>query len=334
MGRHEMTRADVLTHALDIAGEYEDQGLNLTLRQMYYQFVSRGLAESGQHVYKRIGDILTDARYSGAFPVNGLEDRGRSVKPGKFTRTTSDIHDALRDAKGIQAALPSFLLRRDRWYGQNTFVSVWVEKEALSGVFEDTCNELGVSWFACKGYPSVSALYDWLKHAHFVCGGIGRDVAPEHTLRPRRRFTMGEGFDWTEEHAGFATQAVVLYFGDHDPDGMEIPQSALRNLGALMRTYDLEIPVTFDRVALNMDQIEKYGPPPFEAKVTSARYRGYVEEHDTEDAWELDALDPSVLRDLVTTSVSGYFNEATFTDNESIVKDLRAELRNRAGLPE
>jgi hypothetical protein len=60
MARHELTRAQVLEHALEIAEEYRADNLTLTLRQMYYQFVSRG-------------DVLTEARYDGSHPVDWLD---------------------------------------------------------------------------------------------------------------------------------------------------------------------------------------------------------------------------------------------------------------------
>lgn len=318
--RHDLTREQILEHALRIQEAYAKQRMTLTLRQLYYRFVAEGICESGQVHYKRIGDTLTDARYNGSFPIEGLEDRGRDIHEGSFKRYETGIEDALDDAAGMFRGLPSFLLRRARWAEQETHVSVWVEKQALEGVFQPVCDELGVSWFAAKGYPSVSALWEWLQQ-------VSR--ATSHEDDSSRRHFVGTEMEWTENYFGHADRCVVLYFGDHDPDGWEIPRSAERNIRKLMDVKDLDIDIEFRRIALNMDQVDTYNPPPFEAKMSSARYAGYVEEHETENAWELDALEPVVLRDLIREEVSEYFNETLYEANQTVIRELQAEMIER-----
>lgn len=301
--RHELTRADILAEALAIMDDYESDGMKLTLRQMYYQFVSLGICPSGQLHYKRIGDVLTEARYAGEYPIEGLEDRGREVHIGSYTTCDDDVDVALDTAAETIRWLPDGTIDIDRWFGQRNHVSVWVEKQALEGVFEPVCEELGVSWFACKGYPSVSALWSWIQA------------------------TNKAHLDGTVEGC------TVLYFGDHDPDGWEIPRSALRNLNKLLEVQGIDLDIRFKRIALNMDQIRQYGPPPFEAKVTSARYRGYVDEHRTEEAWELDALEPRTLRALIHDEVNSLFDEGVYRQQMARRDALRAETRERMGNP-
>jgi len=126
------TRSELLDFAVGLESHYRNQGLSLTLRQMYYQLVARGHLENGQKHYKRIGSVLTKARYDGDFPLNGLVDRGRSVAPGDATRCDTSIDTGQTDATNWIENLPEFLMQTDRWYGQPNFVSVWVEKEALA----------------------------------------------------------------------------------------------------------------------------------------------------------------------------------------------------------
>jgi len=78
-----------------------------------------------------------------------------------------------------------------------------------------------------------------------------------------------------------------------------------------------------------MDQIRTYNPPPFEAKMTSARYAGYVEEHETDEAWELDALEPRVLRDMIREEVNARFDRRIKERNDKVVKEARADMRRR-----
>ena len=71
--------------------------------------------------------------------------------------------------------------------------------------------------------------------------------------------------------------------------------------------------LTIDRIALNMDQIRRYNPPPNPAKLTDARARGYIAEHGR-SSWELDALDPDTLADLVRDAVASYRDDAAFDE--------------------
>lgn len=313
------TRAELLAFAVELQEQYAADGFSLTLRQMYYQLVSRGWLENGQKHYKRVGDILTQARYNGSFPLDGLVDRGRSVALGDTTRCDTDVDECLKTAGSWIESLPEFLMQTDRWYGQDTYVSVWVEKEALAEIFERTCGQLGVGWFACKGYPSVSALYSYLKGCMYACSESEREGS----------YTFNEGAGWTERHSGTASNAVVLYFGDHDPDGWEIPRSCERNLAILQRQLGTDIPIEFKRIALNMDQIEEYDPPPFPAKMTSSRYASYVNEHGIDDAWELDALEPSVLQGLITEQVEEIFDESIYETQQGEMIMRQEELRDR-----
>ena len=307
MSKYNLNKAETIQHAIEIAEEYLALDLKLTLRQLYYQFVARGLEGNGQKVYKRLGAILTEARYSGEFPIRYLEDRGRSVGHGDWTTVDVDVDTALGHCKTYVDSFPEWTVNVSRWWKQDALVSVWVEKEALSGVFEDTCNMLGVPLFAFKGYPSVSALYDWFQKV--------KRAVDKHSDEGVR--------DWAP------AKIVVLYFGDFDPDGWEIPRSAERNLAKLQALEDTELKIKFVRCALNMDQINKYNPPPFPAKVSSARYEGYIEEHNTDSAWELDALEPSVLRSLIKENVAKFFKATTHLENQALVKERREELRER-----
>jgi hypothetical protein len=289
---------DTLRDARSIASEY---GGNLTVRQLYYQLVARGSIANSQESYKRLVSILTTARLSGEFPFDWILDRTREARPGRFAGDQIDVGDALEaTARNLRRA-PEHWIWRDRWLGQATHVSVWVEKEALAGVFEGPCEELGVAWFVLRGYSSLSALSQWVDHVAEAAGG-------------------GSSIE----------RAVVLYFGDHDPDGWEKPRSAERNVGAIASIRGIYLPpVTFERVALVREQIEQYKPPPFPAKETSSRFESYVAEHRMRDAWELDALRPEVLRRLIHDRVSDYFDPEVHDANEVIVAVAREEMRTK-----
>jgi hypothetical protein len=287
---------DTLDSAYSIASEY---GGNLTVRQLYYQLVARGFIENSQRSYKRLVSILSDARLAGEFPFEWLLDRTRECRPGDFGTDSTSVYRALRSAADELREAPERWLWRSIWWGQPTHVSVWVEKEALSGVFEEPCDRLGVSWFVLRGYSSLSSLSQWV-----------------------------DTVDEAQSNDPAIEEAVVLYFGDHDPDGWEIPRSAERNVDAIAEVRGIELPpVAFDRIALNRDQIEQYNPPPFPAKETSSRFDSYFREHGIRSAWELDALRPDTLASLIADAIAPYFSREVWAENRDEVREARREMR-------
>lgn len=306
--------------AYEIAKEYNG---NLTVRQLYYRIVAEDafpddrrwtkVPNTGRWIldlengsknadpnYKWLIGLLTDARFSGAFPFDWLLDRTREARPGKFTKTQTDVAAALENAANDLRGAPESWLWQDRWYGQPQHVSVWVEKEALMGVFEEPCEQLGVAWFVLRGYSSLSAISQWIDNVR-------------------------EAYD-----AGHIESATVLYFGDHDPDGWEIPRSAERNVQDIARVREIDLPpIEFERVALLGEQIRKFKPPPFPAKESSSRYDSYVKEHGLTDAWELDALRPEVLERLIRDGIAAHFDESVHAANTALVKRRRDEMRKK-----
>jgi hypothetical protein len=153
----------------------------------------------------------------------------------------------------------------DLWAFQPLRAEVWCEKQALAGVFESICSELDILFFACRGYVSDSAM---------------KQAAERHI---------------DVDRSGQPT--TVFHFGDHDPSGMDMTRDIgdkLRLLGA-RRT-------SIERVALNRDQVDEFDLPPNPAKATDSRSDGYVEEYG-EVSWELDAIPPTSLRDMVRDAV-------------------------------
>jgi len=155
--------------------------------------------------------------------------------------------------------------RIDKWVDQNFRPEVWIEKEALAGVIEPVCRELQIPFLSCRGYTSQSEM--WSSAQRLV---------------------------------GFRKQGqtpVVLHLGDHDPSGIDMT----RDIRDRLRLF-LGVRVKLDRLALNMDQIEQYNPPPNPAKTTDARFQGYVVEFGHE-SWEIDALEPALLAQLIRDRV-------------------------------
>jgi hypothetical protein len=269
---------DIIDYANIIIDEYMDDNLNLTLRQLYYQFVSRDKIANEQSEYKRLGSIISDARLAGLIDWNAIEDRTRNIKANYHN---TDPGDAVKDA------LYNFML--DRWKGQEYRVEVWIEKEALVGVISQICRKLDVPYFACKGYVSQSEMWN-----------------------AAQRFAYyNENYDQTP---------VIIHLGDHDPSGIDMTRDIEYRQDLFGGAYIV------DRIALNMPQIDKYGPPPNPAKLTDSRSSSYVERFGY-DSWELDALEPLVLRELIENKVLEYRDETIYQETRQQERDYKKVLR-------
>jgi hypothetical protein len=131
-----------------IVTEYNAQGFDLTLRQVYYQLVARGYIPNNEKSYKRVGNIINDGRLAGLIDWNAITDRTRNLRNLSHWSEPRSI---------ISTASSSYQV--DHWAGQPHYVEVWVEKDALVGVVGSVCNRLDVPYFSCRGYVSQSEMW-------------------------------------------------------------------------------------------------------------------------------------------------------------------------------
>lgn len=136
---------DTIKLANGIIEEYQRRGFTLTLRQLYYQFVARGLIPNSQKEYTKLGSVLNKGRLAGYIDWEAIEDRTRNLRELPYWSSPSTL---------INAAAEQY--RCDIWDRQPARVEVWIEKDALIGVVEPVCNEFRVPYFACRGYSSQS----------------------------------------------------------------------------------------------------------------------------------------------------------------------------------
>lgn len=268
--------------AEEIIREYESQGYTLTLRQLYYQFVARDLVPNTERSYKNLGNTITKARMAGMLSWEAIEDRSRGHKSYYFEE---DTIDALR-------TLPA-LIGYDQWDRQDTYVEVWVEKEALGNVIAKACSPLLVPYMACKGYLSASEAW-----------------------RAGQRF--GEKLEQGK-------QCVVIHLGDHDPSGMDMTRDNQDRLDTFT-LHDVFASVDVKRIALNMDQVDHYGPPPNPTKITDSRAKEYIKRYGRE-SWELDALEPRVLKELIAQELEPLIDRDEWDKVTQMERDKKNLLR-------
>ena len=272
------TTLNIISQANEIIAEYENQGFDLTLRQLYYQFVSKDFIPNTEKSYKNLGSIINNGRLAGMIDWMAIEDRTRNLRGNSHWDNPGEI---------IKTCARSFKI--DKWFNQKNYVEVWIEKDALIGVISGVCEKMDVNYFSCRGYVSQSEMW-----------------------RAARRFK----YKINEGKSGY-----LIHLGDHDPSGIDMT----RDIGDRLLTFGAAVVVS--RVALNMPQIEDLNPPPNPAKVTDSRYHTYQREYG-EESYELDALFPAYITDLIKESIKIYRSASRWKEAVTIENKYKDRLED------
>ena len=262
-----MKSLDLISQCNEIIRDYASQDLRLTLRQLYYQLVTQNVIPNVERSYKNLSSLVTDARMAGKMDWSAIEDRVRKPRRAPQWDSIPDL---------VESALNAF--RLPRWEGQDYYCELWVEKDALAGVLEPLAWEHHVTLMVNRGYSSASAMYESAQR--FMAGR-----------------NQAESDFYNEEES--EREAVLFYLGDHDPSGEDM----VRDVRERLVTFGVQ-DLTVKKIALTMDQVRKYKPPPNPAKMTDPRSAGYVAEFGRQ-SWEVDALPPNVLAALVREAIGG-----------------------------
>lgn len=280
------TKSWIIENAVQILSEYEP-GI-LTIRALHYQLVSRGMTNDMQH-YKRVVAATGQARWDGLINFDAFSDRERSM--ACMTNADETIYeDKVAEAR-TQIRLWATSYRLNRWENQPYYPEVLIEKKALEGVFLRTCQENAVALGACKGYPSLTFLHDI-------------------SLRIRNAYNNGK-------------MPIILYFGDYDPSGEDIPRALRENLIQLGCPEELEV----RRICLMEDQVIEWGLPPAPTKDTDSRSAHWTGIGQV----ELDAVKPEKLMALLEDAIDQIFDynlhEELEEREEQEKKQFRTELK-------
>lgn len=259
-----------------IISEYQQQGYELTLRQVYYQLVARDIIPNNERSYKNTGAIINDARLAGLIDWDAIVDRTRNIRENSHWNSPADI---------LESALYSY--RVDLREDQDNYIEVWVEKDALISIVEGVAKELDIPCFSCRGYVSQSEMYSAAQRI------IDRQDSQS---------------------------CHILHLGDHDPSGIDMT----RDIQDRLELFGADVSV--ERLALNWDQIQMYRPPENPTKLTDSRSDGYVNLYG-DASWELDALEPSVIENLIKDAVNELTDQGRFEDLIDKQNSDKAKLR-------
>lgn len=284
----------IIANANAILNDYAQQGYDLTLRQLYYQFISRDLlpesyidkstgTKNNQKSYDRLGAVINDARMAGLIDWNHIVDRTRNLESLGHWETPADI---MRSA--------AYSYRIDKWERQDYRPEVWIEKDALRGVVTRVCELYDVPHFSCRGYSSQSEMWR----------------AAQRMLR----------------HIQNGKVPYIIHLGDHDPSGIDMSRDILDRLHDFISYHNYGALFYVKRIALNWDQVQQYSPPPNPAKMTDSRVNDYISKFGDE-SWELDALEPTVISDLISEQITNIVNMDIWEEDQEREKREKNEVR-------
>lgn len=199
----------------------------ITCRGLFYQLVSRGTIDKTETEYKSTIVRLTgEMRRSGDLPWRWLADNTRWMRKPR-------THDGLEDA--LMATAHAY--RRSLWASADTYVEVWLEKDALASVVYEVTNTYDVPLMVSRGYASLSFL-------HSAATDITAHRKPTH----------------------------LYYLGDWDPSGVDIP----RKIEATLRELAPKADITFTRLAVNGEQIDELNLPTRPTKKNDTRAKNWT----------------------------------------------------------
>jgi hypothetical protein len=286
-----------------IIEEYMDLGYTLTVRQLYYQCIARDVlpdswidtvynakhglpadTKNTQKNYDKLQELCNDARLAGVMRWDAIIDITREFDRNPRWGSASDM---------MQSIVPQFHM--DPWITQDVRFFCIVEKDALRGVLQRSCNRWDIPLLASRGYPSVS-------------------VIREFVLRDFSRYYGDQ-------------KLIVLDFSDHDPSGIDMTRDLQDRMEMFCKPEGFDFKLI--RVALNMPQIKKYKPPPNPAKLTDSRYEGYRRKFG-DKSWELDALNPTLLNSLVDEQVELELDAKAWKKRQKEIEEQREIIADAA----
>ena len=230
----------------------------MTVRQVFYQMVSRGAIDKTENEYKHtVCRLLKDMRLERELPFGWIADNTRAMrKPLTFSSLD----------RALQRWAESY--RKDLWDNQDAYVQIWLEKDALSGVLFDITGVWDVPLMVTRGYASLSFLYS---------------AAEEISIVDKPVF--------------------LYYFGDYDPSGMDIA----RVTEATLRKFAPEADITWERMAVNPDQITEFTLLTRPTKSTDSRSKGFQG-----GSVEVDAIPPAALRRMAESCITQHIDEQAY----------------------
>lgn len=285
---------DIIARCNALIEKYEANNISLTLRSLYYRFISLypsvlDVKNEGRNLpkhYKKLGKILGDARLAGEVSWEALEDLTRNLEKRSHWNKPAEI---------LESAYRSY--GENLWANQPVVVEHWIEKDAAINTVKGVCEENDVPYFSCRGNCSLSEMW--------VAG---------QRIRNRYRKT--------------GKPTIILYGGDLDPKGWDMDRDIERRLSLFA-----EMDVEFRRIYLTPEQVEIYNPEPLPTKDSDTTSKAFREEFGEDaPAYELDSMDPLDIRDEIQAQVEAIRDPKLWDEAVARQAESKAVLRGMIDL--
>lgn len=352
-GYWEADKWEVMNSIIKVCESFQRDGYTLTLRQLYYQLVSKDYIPNHDKVYKKLSSLKDELVYSGRVDWALFEDRGRTASKPFYEES---VEEALRFTANEY--------KLDRQKGQKNHVEVWTEKDAISSILRNVTHPMGVILSVNKGYTSSTAIYTaYSRFIEKIGNGCsvtilyfgdhdpsGLDMIRDIRERLMFMFTNGEraydemddlwDVDWSDEPVSI-NEMAHNWSTSIDEDGDEVYSDVVRyylndedciSVWDDGQEYFDDVKAFFKhhfeikQIGLTMSQIREFNPPPNPAKITDPRAKGYVEKFG-EVSWEVDALRPQVMERIVKEAITREIDVEVYNNNlEQEKKDKKKIL--------
>jgi hypothetical protein len=197
----------------------------MTVRQVFYQATVRDIVEKSEAGYTKVQTDLVLMRRDGLLPYEWLADNTRWQRR---PRTFNGVEEALQDT--------AKLYRKSLWADAESYVELWLEKDALSGVVLPITSLYDVPLMVARGYASLSFL-------HSAAEYINEMEVPTY----------------------------IYHLGDFDPSGV----NAGEKIEQTLREMAPDAEIHFERLAVTPDQIEEWDLPTRPTKTSDTRAKNF-----------------------------------------------------------
>jgi hypothetical protein len=250
----------------------------MTVRQVFYQASVRNLVEKSESGYQKVQTDLVLMRKAGVLPYEWLADNTRwQRKPTTF-----------RDPKHAVDNIAKFY-RKNLWQDADSYVEIWLEKDALAGVIMPVTSRYDVPLMVARGYASLSFLHSAAEYIRAI------DV-PTH----------------------------IYHLGDYDPSGVNAGEKIEETLREMAPQAD----ITFERVAVSIEQIIDWNLPTRSTKQTDTRAKKFG----SSESVELDAIEPRRLRSLVGQAIQRHLSRHQYRQLMQVEAEERKFVGGLVGL--
>jgi hypothetical protein len=270
----------------------EQKGV-LTDRQIFYRLVSKGFFSNALTHYVQLCKVIKQGRINGLIPWDRIEDRSKPIyeveersdgMPDSYFLYHKERYE---DAERVfRDSYQSYYV--PLWSFQPEYIEVWCEKDALAGVLRQVTEKWMIPLVVCRGYQSISNIYSRVQ-TYRVKANNGKKIR-------------------------------ILYFGDYDPRGQNIPEVISRDFESL------GFPIELNKIALTKEQISEFNLIPAPCKKTDSMAKNWILNHG-DAVYELDAIEPNTLLSIVENAVKSHFSIEKYQRREQFIKDGKEELR-------